>query len=85
MKHNQQTQIRRVQVSGAGCLRVDRYGTLTVDGQPVIPLLAASLARQGAGETRPFAGRVTIVVELWARPMQARPCPRPQGRRGGGK
>ena len=61
----------RVIVTGAGCVRADRYGTLEVDGQPLVPLLAARLARQGAGGDRPFAARVTITVELLAQPPLA--------------
>ena len=63
---------RKISVTGAGCLRADRYGTLEVDGRPLIPLLSDQLARQGVGQDVPFAGRVTVVVELWARPLRAR-------------
>ena len=41
----------RVVVTGAGCVRADRYGTLEVDGQPVDP---ASMLLQHRGREYPY-------------------------------
>lgn len=69
----------RITVSGAGCVRADRYGTLEVDGHAVVPELAGRLAEQ-VGENAAFAGRVTLTVELWGQPLQCRTL-----RQGGGR
>ena len=84
MKHKNRTSnvCKSVTVTGAGCLRADRFGTLEADGQALLPVLAERLTRQGVAADRPFAGRVTVTVELWGRPVQAH-CR--FGRRGGGR
>ena len=84
MKHKNRTSnlCKSVTVTGAGCLRADRFGTLEADGQALLPVLAERLTRQGVAADRPFAGRVTVTVELWGRPVQAH-CR--FGRRGGGQ
>lgn len=84
MKHKNRTSnlCKSVTVTGAGCLRADQFGTLEADGQALLPALLERLTRQGVAVDRPFAGRVTVTVELWGQPVQVRcRC----GRRGGGR
>lgn len=84
MKHkkNRSDLCKSVIVTGAGCLRADRFGTLEADGQALLPVLAEQLTRRGVALDRPFAGRVTVTVELWSRPVQVR-CR--FGQQGGGR
>lgn len=63
MKHKRRWNSFRI--SGTGCLRVDQYGTLELDGSPVVPLLAKQLE----GRPLPQAVRLTLTVELLTRPL----------------
>lgn len=63
MKHKRRWNSFRI--SGTGCLRADQYGTLELDGSPVVPLLAKQLE----GRQLPQAVRLTLTVELLTRPL----------------
>lgn len=64
MKHKR-SRGNSFRISGTGCLRVDQYGTLELDGSPVVPLLAKQLE----GRQMPQAVRLTLTVEPLTRPL----------------
>lgn len=51
-------------------MRADRYGTFEVGGREVLPLLLEAL-RQSCGGAQDIclAGRLTLTLEVWQRPL----------------
>ncbi len=63
---------RKIRITGAGCVRADRYGTFEVGGREVWPLLLQAMRESCGTEEVCLAGRLTLTLEIWQYPLTVR-------------